>query len=70
MTLQIDEKTEKQIYITLKAYYCREIKKVANVKGYRELSRNLGHNDNFINVVLRRDSFSALRRLYLDIKEM
>ena len=56
-----------QRFEELKQFYRTEIAKAAEDRGYRELSRTLGHQDNFINVVLRRDAFSALQRLYMDI---
>lgn len=53
----------------LKKFYRDEIRRYALQIGYRELSERLGHAENFISAVLKRDAFSALRRLYLEIME-
>ena len=59
---------EQLVYDDLKKFYLRKIKETANHIGYRKLSANLGHDENFVNTVIRRDAFGAIRRLYNEIK--
>ncbi len=56
--------------IKLKKYYITEINKAANRAGGTVLlSKNLGYDEKYLYKLLKRDSFSALRRVVNKIHE-
>lgn len=65
--LKITEKTEPEYYYSLSEFYAERIREAAQKRGYRRLSEGLGHNYNFISVVLANGSIEPLRKLYLEI---
>ena len=68
--MDITQNNHNQIYLALKAFYRNEITRQTESTGSRELCRKMNISESHISAVLRRDSFSALKRLYEEISTL
>ena len=69
-TIRVTAKNYEEIKTAMKRFLILEITRQVGVFGTREkLSLAIGHAENYVQLVLKRQSFSALERLVKECKE-